>query len=190
MQVDLPPLGPPGRAAAAAALPAATAAAGARSGDDAAMSDGGNSRSEGERAVWGDRGPPAGALYPTTEAAGMPEGTAAASAPPGGPAGGTGGNRAAEDDSADRGQRRRERMEEKRRRFGAETAARIGNGYVSAKMIRARLLHHAILRLLGALPRLRRHARDELNPEPKLCCTRPSCACWVRPSDLRCRYMC
>ena len=61
------------------------------------------------------------------------------------------GDRAEGDGSAERVRQRRNRAEEKRRRFGAETAARIGNGYVAAKMLRARLLHHAILRLLGAL---------------------------------------
>lgn len=46
--------------------------------------------------------------------------------------------------------RRRDRQMAARARFGAETAARTGNGYVGAKMVRAQLLHYAILRLLGA----------------------------------------
>lgn len=137
---------PPSRAAAGATAAAAPASLGA--GD--AASDGGASGSEGERAIREDRGTPAGAWLPSAESGWMPGGAAAASALTGGPAGGTGGSHAGEDDSADRGRRRRERMEEQRRRFGAETAARIGNGYVSAKMLRARMLHYAILRLLGA----------------------------------------
>ena len=132
VQVELPPLVPPSLGAAAAA------------------SDGGASGSEGERAVRGDRGTPAGAWLPLANPGGMLEGAAAASAPSEGPARGTGGDRAEGDGSAERVRQRRDRAEEKRRRFGAETAARIGNGYVAAKMLRARLLHHAILRLLGA----------------------------------------
>ncbi len=46
--------------------------------------------------------------------------------------------------------RRRDRQMAARARFGAETAARTGNGYIGAKMVRAQLLHYAILRLLGA----------------------------------------
>lgn len=133
---------------------AAAAAGLATMGAGAAASDGGASGSEGERAVRGDRGTPGGAWLPAAGPAGGPDGAAAASAPTGGPAGETAGDRAEDDGSADRVRRRRDRMEEKRRRFGAETAARIGNGYVAAKMLRARLLHHAILRLLGAPPAL------------------------------------
>ena len=117
----------------------------------AGASDSGASGSEGGRAARGDREAPAVAWLPLANPADVPDGAAAATAPPGGPAEGTGGDRAEGDRSAERVRQRRNRAEEKRRRFGAETAARIGNGYVAAKMLRARLLHHAILRLLGAL---------------------------------------
>lgn len=46
--------------------------------------------------------------------------------------------------------RRRERQMAARARFGADAAARSANGFIHAKMVRARMLHHAILRLIGA----------------------------------------
>jgi hypothetical protein len=50
-------------------------------------------------------------------------------------------------------ERRRRRQVVARAKYNAEKAARAGNGYVEPKMVRARLLHDAILRLLGAPPR-------------------------------------
>lgn len=51
-------------------------------------------------------------------------------------------------------QQQHESKAERCRRLSAEIAARAGNGWAAARMIRARLLHLAILRLLGAPLRL------------------------------------
>lgn len=55
-----------------------------------------------------------------------------------------------EDMLIDTGEQQRESKADTCMRYGAETAARFGNGWVNARMLRARLVHLAILRLLGA----------------------------------------
>ena len=56
---------------------------------------------------------------------------------------------------------------ERCRRLNVENAARARNGWIPATMVRARLLHLAILRLLGAPLRLALRGRElRLGPGP------------------------
>lgn len=131
--VETPSAGPSGAAA------SRNAANDGSSGSDSSSRNGGG----GGGAVGGDGNGGGGGA-----ADGGETGTVGGRGGPGGPGGIV--DREAWDAVAAKVRRRRNRQMAARARFGAETAARTGNGYIGAKMVRAQLLHYAILRLLGA----------------------------------------